>query len=61
VGVVVGVLILALVFAVDAGLRSAGIMSYAGAGGGPAGYVAEGGISPLPATVEKDVDRSVLG
>ncbi|KAB5582621.1 hypothetical protein GE09DRAFT_1246426 [Coniochaeta sp. 2T2.1] len=36
--VVVGVLVTALVFAVDAGLRSAGVMSYAGARGGPGGY-----------------------
>ncbi|KAB5585946.1 hypothetical protein GE09DRAFT_1277382 [Coniochaeta sp. 2T2.1] len=35
--VVVGVLVTALVFAVDAGLRSAGVMSYAGARGGPGG------------------------
>jgi len=36
--VVAGVLVTALVFAVDAGLRSAGVMTHAGAGGGPAGY-----------------------
>lgn len=35
---VIGVLVTALVFAIDAGLRSAGVMSQAGARGGPSGY-----------------------
>lgn len=54
VAVVAGVLVTALVFAVDAGLRSAGVMSYA-ARGGPAGYGEVGG------PVEKEVNVGEIG
>ncbi|KAJ9158377.1 hypothetical protein NKR19_g3418 [Coniochaeta hoffmannii] len=64
VGVVAGVLVTALVFAVDAGLRSAGVMSYAGAGGGPAGYnnAQGGGAAMVVAATEEGVGvGGVLG
>ncbi|KAH8907136.1 hypothetical protein BR93DRAFT_968680 [Coniochaeta sp. PMI_546] len=55
VAVIVGVLVTALVFAIDAGLRSAGVMSYAGARGGPSGYDEHGPVA------ERTPDPGELG
>jgi hypothetical protein len=50
--VVAGVLVTALVFAVDAGLRSEGVMSYAGARGPPSGYDEHGPVEPEKVRVD---------